>query len=162
MKVNDLIGRKFSASCGRHERAYDKRARRRVPNAASRWLSKRCALWKSLTSNPWMSRWTDRLSTDDQPRGGRERRRMGIRGTDIGFLTTRVPRTHSDSDAHDVVDLDSIARLHVMILDGFGSHAYDVNLPVGIVHIREVHVPRDQAVDTERLNPLENRVPSYP
>jgi hypothetical protein len=64
-----------------------------------------------------------------------------------------------DDDADEIVDLDPIARLHAVILDGLGSDSGDVNLTLGIVHVSEVDVPRDLAVDADRLNPLEDPVP---
>jgi hypothetical protein len=71
---------------------------------------------------------------------------------DVG--TTRVTRTATPTS----IDLNAVARLHIVAHHGFRADAGDVGLAVGIPDVGEEHVPRHLAVNARRLDLFQNAV----
>src|SRR5204862_7337030 len=63
---------------------------------------------------------------------------------------------YGEADA--IRDLKAMAGLEGIAHHGFGADACDMSLAVRILDVGEEDVPRDLAVDTDRLNLLENAV----
>src|SRR6266851_2024204 len=77
-------------------------------------------------------------------------------------LLSRASGRNDPRDAHgdadEILDLNAIAGLEVIAHHGFGADACDMSLAVWILDVGEEDVPRDLAVDTDRLNLLQNAV----
>jgi cyclophilin family peptidyl-prolyl cis-trans isomerase len=82
----------------------------------------------------------------------------------VGGSDPRSGRRHDPRDAHrdadQVLDLNAVARLHVVPHDGLRTDAGHVGLTVGVFEVGEEHVPRHLAVNARRLNFLQNAVAS--
>ena len=66
---------------------------------------------------------------------------------------------HLDDDAHEVLELDAVARLEARALDRLRPHARRVKLLLRIVFVGEDDLPRNLAVNAYRLHAFENADP---
>ena len=72
-------------------------------------------------------------------------------------VTSWLNLRHADDGAQDVFQADPVARFQP-VGDRLGPDTRRVCWAVRIIHVAEVHIPRDLSVDADRLHLAENDV----